>query len=118
MKKGRIRRASDEQLIFDTVIALCRDYERRCRVINERSATRRVLMEYHYINNRIYDGAAEIVGEREAELFIFEIGERIGYARSESVGYTEITYKSTKRDVKISIAVKLHLMDRLLSDGA
>ena len=93
------------------VVALCRDYERRRRAIEEGSFSRRTLMEYRYINFRILEAAAEIVGERDAARFIFEIGEGIGYAKSELYRMSEADYKNKKCKVKRAVAQKLHLLD-------
>lgn len=93
------------------MVALCLDYGRRCAAIAEGSYGRRVLMEYRYVNFRIYEAAAEIVGENIAERFIFEIGRRIGYAKSELDGMSEVTYKRKKNEIKRAIAEKLHLVD-------
>ena len=95
----------------EVVIALCHDYERRRLAIREGGYTRRTLMEYRYLNFRIYEAAAEIAGERDAELFIKEIGECTGYAKSELYHMSETTYKRKKSDIKRGVALKLHLID-------
>ena len=105
------RRASDNQLLSDIIVALCRDYDRRSAAIATRSSTRRVLMEYKYINTRIFDAAAEIVGSKNAETMIREIGWRIGYASSDLYTMSEGAYKNAKLGVKDNIAVKLYLKD-------
>ena len=94
------------------VIALCLDYWRRDKIIRERSAERRTDTEFRYLNFYIYDAAAEIVGEGLAEIFIKEIGEKIGYANSAAFDHmSEATYKIRKKRVKDRIAEKLHLTD-------
>ena len=60
------------------VVALCLDYERRRKIIESRMATKRVDTEYRYYNFKIYDAAAEIVGEDLAAAYINDIGGRIG----------------------------------------
>ena len=92
------------------VIALCGDYGRQREAVDSKSASKRVDTEYRYYCFKIYDAAAEIVGERLAEVFIKEIGERIGYARSALYFYSETHYKETKARVKENIAKKLHLI--------
>jgi len=92
------------------VIALCRDYPRQREAIEERTAEKRVDTEYRYYCFKIYDSAVEIVGERLAELFIKEIGNRTGYAKSELYYYSEKHYKETKLRVKENIAKRLHLI--------
>lgn len=92
------------------VSAMCLDYKRRSLAIAEDKMERRTLMEYRYLNYRIYVAAAEIVGEKEAELFINEIGEHIGYAKSKS-DMCETVYKNSKLLCKIAIARKLRLID-------
>ena len=92
------------------IIALCRDFETRERSIKEKSCNRRTLMEYEYINRRIMDAAREIVGESYG-IYIKEIGERIGYAYSRIDHLSETDYKIKKREVKLNIARKMHLLD-------
>lgn len=93
------------------VIALCLDYTRRSEDILADKASKRTLMEYRYINYRMEDAAMEIVGVKGAELFIKEIGKKIGYAYSGIDFLSETAYKQQKREVKINIARKLHLLD-------
>lgn len=89
------------------VVALCRDYMRRER----RTDNRRVMMEHKYINTKMREASGEIVGDRYAEVMIFEIGERIGYAASAIEDISESTYKRRKAEVKLAIARKLYLLD-------
>ena len=93
------------------VTALCLDYQRRKEVIESRSASHRTENELRYYNFKIYEAAAEVVGEEMAALFISEIGNRRGYAYSEVCNMSESTYKIKKRAVRESIAKKLHLTD-------
>ena len=92
------------------IIALCRDFETRERSIKEKSCNRRTLMEYEYINRRLVDAAREIGGESYG-IYIKEIGERIGYAYSRIDHLSETDYKVKKREVKLNIARKMHLLD-------
>lgn len=92
------------------VVAFCRDYFERERVIGEGACSRRTRMEYEYVNGRILDAAREIVGS-DGEIYIREIGEKCGYANSVIVSVSEPKYKQTKKEVKLNIAKKLHLID-------
>ena len=92
------------------VCSLCADYFRREDALQERTASKRVDMEYRYLNFLMYEATAEIVGDRVANAFIDEIGRHIGYASS-SVPFSENLYKVRKQEVKIAIARKLHLLD-------
>lgn len=92
------------------VVAFCRDYFFRKEAIKESACTRRTLMEYEYINRRIAEAAHEIVGE-EFEAYVKEIGYCVGYAGSDVYGISETTYKKLKKEVKVNIAKKLHLLD-------
>lgn len=92
------------------IVAFCRDFETRERSIKEKSCQRRTLMEYEYINRRLVDAAREIVGE-SYRTYIKEIGERIGYAYSRIEHLSETDYKIKKREVKLNIARKMHLLD-------
>ena len=93
------------------VSALCLDYARRAKAIEERMVTKRTDTEFRYYNFKIYDAAAEIVGERFAEIYIYEIGMRIGYAKTEISCISESAYKNYKKLIKENIAKKLHLCD-------
>jgi hypothetical protein len=93
------------------VVALCLDYPRRkCEIMKGR-LSRRTDIEFRYINSKMYDAAAEIVGEELAELYIKEIGEKIGYAYSSVEDVSEVTYKINKRKVKEGIARRLYLAE-------
>ncbi len=93
------------------VVSLCADYERRRLAILERSVTHRTEMEYRYLNFKLLSAAEEIVGDKDAELMICEIGNRIGYAYSELCDISEVSYKLKKQEVKTNIAKRLHLID-------
>ena len=93
------------------ITALCLDYHRREKGIEEKSASKRVDTEFRYYNFKIFDAAAEIVGFDLAETYIKEIGTRTGYANSKLDFESEVTYKRMKQMVKRNIAIKLHLCD-------
>ncbi len=93
------------------VIGLCADYGRRKRALERGGLGFRVEMEYRYYNNKILDAATEIAGERDGEVFIHDIGYRVGYAASELYYLSEAAYKTKKQEVKVGIARKLHLME-------
>ena len=67
-------------------------------------------MEYEYINRRLREAAGEVVGV-DYRIYINEIGDKIGYAYSRVDGISETEYKERKKEVKLSIARKLHLLD-------
>lgn len=92
------------------IIALCKDYARRELVLSAKSCGRRTLMEYKYINYKLREAAEEVAGA-DAAAYINEIGEKIGYAYSKAGAISESTYKSRKKEVKLNIARKLHLID-------
>ena len=92
------------------IIAFCKDYFHRKSVIESGVGTRRTRMEYEYINDRIASAAREIVGD-DFEIYINEIGNALGYAKSNVPYISESGYKRYKRAVKINIAKKLHLID-------
>ncbi len=93
------------------IVALCKDFERRSEAVKAGKCSVRTAMEYKYINAVIYDAASEIVGVRDAITYIGEIGERIGYAASGIDYVSESTYKQQKKEVKLNIARRLHLVD-------
>ena len=111
--KGSKRQAKSLELrdIEAVCESLCKDYFRRRRVVVGRLAERRIVMEYAYINSRIFDAASEIVGVVDAEKYIDEIGRRIGYAKSEIDSVSETTYKINKERIKVNILRKIYYID-------
>lgn len=97
------------------VIALCADYGRRKRAIEQRNVCRRTDTELRYLNARIFDAVAEVVGTPLAEHFINDIGGRIGYANTRLDCMSEVTYKNLKKQARELIAVRLHLIDQNFS---
>lgn len=93
------------------VVALCADYLRRREALSKRSVSHSVEMEYKYLNYKIFTAAAEIVGEEDAETYVKEIGERIGYANTVASECCERIYKVRKLAVKRNIAKRLWLCD-------
>ncbi len=96
--------------VRDIVKALCADYERRRKVIKERSASPRVENEYRYYNTVILESVTEIVGKKYAEALISDIGSGGGYWQSCSDFLSESTYKRRKRAIINNIAFRLHLL--------
>ena len=92
------------------LIALCADYLRRAEIISGRSAPYNVIMEYRFLNYRIMNAAVEIAGSRDALMFIYDIGNDVGYASSELGVLSEVVYKQRKKEVKENIARRLSLM--------
>ena len=99
-----------DKSLEDIVIALCADFERRNLAIKEKSLPKRVLMEYKFLNLRILEGAMEIVGTKNAILFIDDIGARRGYAKSNIDEMSESTYKQKKAEAKLNLAKRLSLI--------
>lgn len=93
------------------IIALCADYPRREKIILSGNATYRVIMEYRFLNYRIFNAASEVAGYRDAKAFIKEIGEGSGYTASELWRMSESLYKQRKREVKRNIARRLCLYE-------
>jgi hypothetical protein len=93
------------------VTALCADYDRREAVIMSRVGSLRVQVECRYLNHKIMEAASEVVGEYLAGLYIKEIGDKTGYAKSLVECVSESTYKLAKREIKSSIARRLHLVN-------
>ncbi len=111
MDTGRLINADYGRTVDGIVIALCKDYERRKDLINGKRCTVRTAMEYKYINYMLKSAADEIVGPREGEIYIKEIGEGCGYAKSGILYSSETAYKRSKKEIKVNIARKLHLID-------
>ncbi len=93
------------------IMALCSDYFRRMSVIESGMATYRIIMEYRFLNHRIYNAVEEIVGKRDAIAFIKDIGKGTGYAKSDIITLSERNYKIMKKEVKLNIAKRLSLYE-------
>lgn len=89
--------------------ALCADYARREKIILSMSAERRVDNELRYLNFKIFDAAAEVVGEARAPQYIEEIGKSVGYAKSKVENISEGAYKRFKWLIRKNIAKRLYL---------
>jgi len=108
MRNGNVRRDCLDALI----VALCLDHGRRKAEIESGMLGRRTLAELRYLNIKLLTAAVEVVGERYAETFIREIGEAVGYAKSDLMDrMSEVSYKRYKALVKNNIAKRLHLSD-------
>ena len=92
------------------IVALCADYLRRADIISRRDAPYNVIMEYRFLNYRIMNAAIEIAGSRDAILFVYDIGNNVGYASSDLYSLSEAVYKERKMEVKNNIARRLSLM--------
>jgi hypothetical protein len=97
--------------LSDVVIALCKDFDRRKSEIALGRLSRRTIMEYKYLSFIMYDAASEIAGEEHGEVYIREIGNCIGYAKTEIDNISEVTYKKRKAEVKMNILRRLHMID-------
>ena len=93
------------------VCAMCADYFRRKLAIEKHTVSLRTKNEYKYYNFKIYDAVVEIIGARYAEDIIREIGENVGYAKTDIPIYAETAYKYKKRAIINNIARKLRLID-------
>ena len=93
------------------VVAHCADYSRRKAQIERGGMSQRTVMELRYLNFRMLDAAAELVGEDDAEVYIEEIGMRRGYASTKIEDISESTYKIKKQKIKLALARGIHLID-------
>ena len=100
-----------EKMVFSIVEVLCAHYDIRENAIREKSVSPRVRMEYAYINSKMLDGAAEVVGRPYASKFIMDIGRGVGYANTKIDAFSETFYKKSKLAIKRKIAENLHLLD-------
>ena len=108
--------STSEKMVYEIVVALCNHYDVRARAINEKSISPRVRMEYVYINSKMLDASAEIVGTKYARQFIIDIGKGIGYANTKIDAFSETSYKKSKIEVKRRIAERLNLLDPISFD--
>ena len=104
-----MERKNVKDTLEELIKALCLDYWRRDKIISSMCAERRVDNELRYLNFKIFDAVAEVVGEERASKFIEEIGSSVGYAKSGIEGISEGTYKRYKWLVKKNIARRLYL---------
>lgn len=98
-----------DKTVYKLVEALCADYSRRERLINEHTLPLRQENELKYYNYKIYSAVAEIVGEDNARYMIDDIGAGRGYAKCEMADVSERTYKRWKERAVTNIALKLYL---------
>jgi hypothetical protein len=66
-----------------------------------------------FYRDAVYEGAAELCGDRMAEQMIREIAQGTGYAKSELYELSEVTYKHYKMLTKGNIARRLGLINIL-----
>lgn len=99
-----------DKSVFELVVAICGDFERRRKLIEEGRLPRRVEMELRYLNVKVYDATVEVVGDDNAEQFINEIGNKVGYAKTQIWDMSECTYKCYKKEVMKNIAKRLYLV--------
>jgi len=111
MGTGNVGHVAYSETLDNLIVAICKDYSRRERAISENLCSARCAMEYRYLNSGILNAAMEVAGEVNGRLYIYEIGEKIGYAYSSVEDVSEGTYKQIKKEVKHNIARKLHLLD-------
>lgn len=103
-----------ERLRLDTASlmaeTLCADFDRRQGVMSDGRFSLRTRAECRYLNALLYDAVRSLCrDEREARLFMRDIGERRGYAFSESE-LSESSYKEKKAEIRRQILVRLHLV--------
>jgi hypothetical protein len=98
-----------ESSLDKLVVALCDDYRRRERILREGGLPLRHICEMRYLNAKILE-CAEEAALSDAEIFIDDIGGRIGYVNSELNFMSESTYKRRKAEIKKSIAKRLYLL--------
>ena len=100
-----------ESSLDSLVVALCADYKRRSELLLAKDLAPRTSAELRYLNYMISSGVGEIVEPCYVNIFIEEIGTKVGYAHSEIFGLGEVAYKIKKNEIKQNIAKKLHLCD-------
>ena len=100
-----------EKSLKELIRAECLDYFRREEELKRRDLARRVRMEFAYLDSKIEDAVRSVVGDALCEVFIKEIGENVGYAKSAVYCYSERIYKERKRECIQKIAEKLYLSE-------
>ena len=102
---------SREKSLNLLIKALAYDYDRRDGLLKSGEVSRRVRMEFIYLNSRILEAAESIVGEPFAMKYIKEIGSSIGYAKIEIDCIGEVGYKRNKSEIVTMIGRKLYLTE-------
>ena len=105
---GKIR---CEKSLKELIKAECLDYFRREEELKSSELSRRVRMEYAYLNSKIEEAVVSTVGAELCPVYIKEIGEGTGYAKSSVYCFSERIYKEKKQECLIRIARKLYLCD-------
>ena len=100
-----------EKSLCNLVKAMADDYFRRDELLKFGDISKRVRMEFVYLNSRIKEAAESIVGEKFADTYIREIGSSIGYAKSEIDCIGEGGYKRNKIQIVSLMAKKLYLTE-------
>ena len=108
MDSGNVRK---KDTVAELVVAFCKDFARREEAIAQGNLSHRTIVELKYYNYKILEAAREIVGERDAPVFISDIGNSVGYASSSLDYFSEAYYKTKKIEVRNNIAKRLHLTD-------
>lgn len=106
MGTGAVKRDTLDEL----VVAFCRDRARRIYLREKSHLSKRTMVELRYLDYRIEEAAREIVGDK-FDIYLSEIANAVGYAKSEAANVSESVYKLNKARIKGNIARKLHLTD-------
>lgn len=97
--------------VHRAVCALVGDYNRRERIISERTAPDDVLQNAVFMNAHIYNAVNDICDVALRSIMIYDIGNNIGYSKSRAATMIgEVAYKKQKRRVKYEIARRLNLI--------
>lgn len=96
--------------VYTTVCALCLDYDRRAKVLEERSEGIDTLLTYQYLNEAIDRGIASVCEEGIRVAMREDIGNHVGLSRTEIYYISDGTYKVRKRKSIEAIAKELHLI--------
>jgi hypothetical protein len=96
--------------VYKTVCALCLDYDRRAKALEERSGGIATLLTYQHLNEAIDRGIASVCEEGIRVAMRGDIGNGIGVMRTD-ISCTGIgTYKTRKHKSIEAIAKELHLI--------
>ena len=107
MGSGLLLEARLAPSLSSLVKAFCLDYPRICGGASP-GAEGGVDLSFYRIS--LFEGAAELVGEELAEDMIREIGNGVGYAKSQLYDFSEVTYKQYKMLARHNIARRLGLL--------
>ena len=96
--------------VYRIVCSLCKDYDRRAREVRKGEKDAATLLHYVHLNDVIDLSIASACEEGIRQQMREDIGNGVGYRRTQLYYIAEGTYKTRKRASIEAIARNLHLI--------